>query len=214
MTDSLVNRSDQIASISWLGERPRWPLSGDLRGVVDDRPERGPATLYFLSGRRRFEVTLGQVAGGESVHPLFLLTDKWTADKAYNNTSRLSFRKVFAPREEGLGQWWTMDQETDTANNINFPRSAFSSRGQSLLTEDGHLRALLLFLRATRCCPRGFSPGRPSFSATRPAGHRGRACKSIILNKSRKTTRSSSKSILFPIESLFEGTKYFRLWRH
>lgn len=78
-------------------------------------------------GARRFEVTLGQV----DVSPL-----SWTsgpADKEHNNASRLSPRRVFAPWEEGLGQCRTMDQETDTANNINFPmapRHYYSVLGQ------------------------------------------------------------------------------------
>lgn len=46
---------------------------------------------------------------------------------------RADYRRVFAPWEEGLGQCRTMDQETDTANNINFPmapRHYYSVLGQ------------------------------------------------------------------------------------
>lgn len=178
MADSLdragQSMSDRLRQfLGWGRYASKWPSSGDPRGVVDDRPERGPATLYFLSGRRRFVVTLGQVAGGESVRLPFLLTDKWTADKTYNNTSRLSFSKGVRTSgggsrtmvDNGPGNWHRKQHKfffaapPRRADSLDLPRTDTSVP----------FFPFFFFTSATLCCPRRFSSGRLS-----PGGDTGR----------------------------------------
>lgn len=134
-------------------------------------------------------MTLGQVVVSGKSRSVPLPGQVNDRQSVYNNTSRLSFRKLFAPQKKGLGQWWTMDQETDTANNINFPHTAPPRHSASLgLPIDGHLRALLLFYECNSMLFLFFF-GTTVSLPVRSASHRRRACKSIILNKSRKAGR-------------------------
>lgn len=193
-------------------------LSGNLRGVVDDGPERGPATLHFQSGRRRSVVTLGQVAGAESrIRSLPSppsSSDKWIRPtKPYNNTSRLSFRKVCSHLSGG-GSRTIMDNGPGNRHRKQHKFSSQRLLGQSRLT--GHLRAPLHFFfffhqRNSTLPPLLFFDG-DRLSPVKSSGHRGRALVNpLFWIKVEARPDPLQNPLLSSIESLFKEAKYFRL---
>lgn len=113
--------------------------------------------------------------------------------KPYNNTSRLSFRKVCSHLSGG-GSRTIMDNGPGNRHRKQHKFSSQRLLGQSRLT--GHLRAPLLFFSPAQldAAPDAFLRRRPSRPGKIVRPPWTRACKSIILNKSRSETRSSSES--------------------
>lgn len=164
------------------------------------------------------EVTLGQVAGAERVDPSSPLSPSPSSllfRQVNGRQSRIIIRADYrferCVRTSGGGSRTIMD---NGPGNRHRKQHKFSSPslGQSRLT--GHLRApssFFFYKCNSTLCLRCFSSTTtvvPSpVKSLRPPWTR--ACKSIILNKSRSATRSSSESPLSSIESLFKVGQIF-----
>lgn len=122
--------------------------------------------------------------------PALLTSERPT--KPYNNTSRLSFRKVCSHLSGG-GSRTIMDNGPGNRHRKQHKFSSQRLLGQSRLT--GHLRAPLLFFHERNSTlPPAFLRRRPSHPGKIVRPPWTRAYKSIILNTSRSETRSSSES--------------------